>query len=48
VEPDIPEPDPTGAAISTINSLSQDDFGGNGAVQISANGTIEPPSATDG
>ncbi len=47
VEPGTPEPDPTGAAITTINSLSQDDFGGNGAVQISAAGIIEPPSASD-
>jgi len=48
VEPGIPEPDPTNAAIGTINTLSQDDFAGNGAVQISASGTIEPPSASDG
>jgi poly-gamma-glutamate capsule biosynthesis protein CapA/YwtB (metallophosphatase superfamily) len=48
VEPGIPEPDPTGAAITTINTLSQDDFAGNGAAQISASGTIEPPSASDG
>jgi poly-gamma-glutamate capsule biosynthesis protein CapA/YwtB (metallophosphatase superfamily) len=48
VEPDIPELDPAGAAITTINTLSQEDFGGNGAVQISAAGTIEPPSASDG
>ena len=48
VEPGTPELDPTGAAITTINTLSQDDFGGNGAVQISASGTIESPSASDG
>ncbi|MGB6456889.1 MAG: CapA family protein, partial [Streptosporangiaceae bacterium] len=48
VSPGTPEPDPAGAAIGTINSLSQDDFGGNGAVQISATGTIQPPSASDG
>jgi poly-gamma-glutamate capsule biosynthesis protein CapA/YwtB (metallophosphatase superfamily) len=48
VEPGTPEPDPSGAAISTINSLSQDDFAGNGAARISAAGVIEPPSATDG
>jgi poly-gamma-glutamate capsule biosynthesis protein CapA/YwtB (metallophosphatase superfamily) len=48
VEPDVPEPDPSGAAIGTINSLSQDDFAGNGAVQISAAGTIEPPPASGG
>ncbi|HXZ64356.1 MAG TPA: CapA family protein [Streptosporangiaceae bacterium] len=45
VEPGIPEPDATNAAIGTINTLSQEDFGGNGAVQISATGTIEAPSA---
>lgn len=47
VAPGTPEPDQADAAIGTINSLSQDDFGGNGAVQISAAGTIEPPSASD-
>jgi poly-gamma-glutamate capsule biosynthesis protein CapA/YwtB (metallophosphatase superfamily) len=47
VAPGTPEPDPTGAAISTINGLSQDDFAGNGAAQISATGVIEPPSASD-
>jgi hypothetical protein len=48
VEPGTPELDPAGAAITTINTLSQDDFAGNGAVQISAAGTIEPASASDG
>jgi poly-gamma-glutamate capsule biosynthesis protein CapA/YwtB (metallophosphatase superfamily) len=45
VSPGTPEPDPSGAAISTINELSQSDFSGNGAVQISAAGTIQPPAA---
>jgi poly-gamma-glutamate capsule biosynthesis protein CapA/YwtB (metallophosphatase superfamily) len=48
VEPGTPEPDPAGAAIGTINSLSQADFGGNGAAQISAAGAIEPPPANAG
>jgi len=43
VSPGTPELDPGKAAIATINSLSQEDFGGNGAGQISATGTIEPP-----
>ncbi|MGH3302960.1 MAG: CapA family protein, partial [Streptosporangiaceae bacterium] len=48
VSPGTPEPDPAGAAIGTVNSLSQDDFGGNGAAVISAAGTIDPPPASDG
>jgi hypothetical protein len=48
IEPGTPEPDPAGAAIGTINSLSQADFGGNGAAQISAAGAIEPPPANAG
>ncbi len=48
VEPGTPEPEPAGTAICTINSLSQDDFGGNGAVQLSAAGAIEPQSPSDG
>jgi Bacterial capsule synthesis protein PGA_cap len=42
-EPGLPEPDPAGTAIGLINSLSQDDFGGNGAVRISASGRIQSP-----
>jgi poly-gamma-glutamate capsule biosynthesis protein CapA/YwtB (metallophosphatase superfamily) len=45
VEPGTPEPDPSGSAIGMINSLSQDDFGGNGAAVISAAGIISPPTA---
>lgn len=45
VAPGTPELDPGGAAIGTINALSQADFGGNGAVHIAAAGTITPPTA---
>lgn len=45
VEPGIPEPDPAKAAITMINSLSRDDFAGNGAARISADGTIIKPAA---
>jgi poly-gamma-glutamate capsule biosynthesis protein CapA/YwtB (metallophosphatase superfamily) len=45
VSPGIPKPDPSGAAISTVNELSQSDFSGNGAVHIAAAGTIQPPPA---
>jgi poly-gamma-glutamate capsule biosynthesis protein CapA/YwtB (metallophosphatase superfamily) len=41
--PGIPEPDPDRAAIAMINSLSQDDFAGNGAAHIFAGGRIERP-----
>jgi poly-gamma-glutamate capsule biosynthesis protein CapA/YwtB (metallophosphatase superfamily) len=41
--PGIPEPDPDRAAITMINSLSQDDFAGNGAAHIFAGGRIERP-----
>jgi poly-gamma-glutamate capsule biosynthesis protein CapA/YwtB (metallophosphatase superfamily) len=40
--PGIPQVDHGGTAISYINSLSQADFAGNGAVRISAAGKIEP------
>ncbi len=46
VEPGTREPDPGNAAIGIIDSLSQDDFGGNGAVVISDSGGIEPPPAS--
>jgi poly-gamma-glutamate capsule biosynthesis protein CapA/YwtB (metallophosphatase superfamily) len=42
VSPGIPERDPAKTAFSFVNELSQDDFGGNGAVRISATGRIEP------
>jgi poly-gamma-glutamate capsule biosynthesis protein CapA/YwtB (metallophosphatase superfamily) len=42
-EPGTPEPDPTGTAIGLVNSLSHEDFGGNGAVRISVRGQIERP-----
>lgn len=42
VSPGIPKPDPSGAAISTVNELSQSDFSGNGAVHIAAGGVIQP------
>jgi poly-gamma-glutamate capsule biosynthesis protein CapA/YwtB (metallophosphatase superfamily) len=45
VPPGTPEPDPSNAAVGMINSLSQDDFAGNGAAQISATGQIQPPPA---
>jgi poly-gamma-glutamate capsule biosynthesis protein CapA/YwtB (metallophosphatase superfamily) len=44
VSPGVPHVDPNGTAISYINSLSQDDFAGNGAVHISAaDAKIEQP-----
>jgi Bacterial capsule synthesis protein PGA_cap len=43
VSPGVPHVDANGTAISYINSLSQDDFAGNGAVHISPNGKIEQP-----
>jgi len=45
IAPGTPRPDPAGAAISAVNGLSQADFSGNGAVHISAAGTIQPPAA---
>lgn len=41
--PGEPERDPDRTAVSYINSLSRDDFGGNGAVRLSAAGRIEKP-----
>lgn len=43
VSPGEPERDPDRTAISYINSLSQDDFAGNGAVRLSAAGQIKKP-----
>ena len=43
--PGTPEPDPSRAAIGLINTLSQDDFAGNGAAHISAAGKIGRPAA---
>jgi len=42
-EPGTPKPDPARTAIGLINSLSRDDFAGNGAVRISASGRIRQP-----
>ena len=39
--PGVPERDPDRTAVSYINSLSRQDFSGNGVVRISAAGTIE-------
>jgi poly-gamma-glutamate capsule biosynthesis protein CapA/YwtB (metallophosphatase superfamily) len=41
VAPGIPEHDPAGQAISFVNTLSQEDFGGTSAVHLSAAGGIE-------
>lgn len=43
--PGTPQPDPGGGAITTINSLSQDDFAGAGAAHLTAAGHIQPPPA---
>jgi len=43
VSPGTPEVDPDATAVSYINSLSQEDFAGNGAAHISAAGKIELP-----
>jgi hypothetical protein len=43
--PGTPEPDPSRAAIGMINTLSRDDFAGNGAAHISAAGKIGRPAA---
>jgi hypothetical protein len=45
VSPGIPQVDPDRTAISYINTLSQDDFSGNGAVQLSADGKIKKQAA---
>jgi hypothetical protein len=45
VAPGTPQPDPGHAAIPMINSLSQDDFAGNGAAHIGPAGRIFPPAA---
>ena len=42
VSPGIPERDPDRTAVSYVNSLSQEDFSGNGAVRLSAAGRIKP------
>jgi poly-gamma-glutamate capsule biosynthesis protein CapA/YwtB (metallophosphatase superfamily) len=44
VSPGIPQRDPANTAISFVNELSQQDFGGNGAVSLSATGRIERPA----
>ncbi len=41
VSPGVPQVDPDRTAVSYINSLSQEDFAGNGAVRLSAAGKIE-------
>jgi poly-gamma-glutamate capsule biosynthesis protein CapA/YwtB (metallophosphatase superfamily) len=38
-----PQPDPSGAAITVINTLSRDDFAASGAARITAAGHIQPP-----
>ncbi len=43
ISPGTPEADPNRTAISYINSLSSDDFSGNGAVHLSAGGKITKP-----
>ena len=43
VSPGIPQADQADTAISYINDLSADDFAGNGAVRLSAAGTITKP-----
>lgn len=45
VSPGEPEPDPDRTAISYINSLSREDFSGNGAARITAAGKIRQPAA---
>jgi len=45
VSPGIPQVDPNRTAISYINTLSRDDFAGNGAVELSAAGKIKKESA---
>jgi hypothetical protein len=43
--PGIPQLDPAKTAVSFVNTLSQQDFGGNGAVRLTASGRIEKPAA---
>jgi poly-gamma-glutamate capsule biosynthesis protein CapA/YwtB (metallophosphatase superfamily) len=43
--PGTPAVDPAGTAIGLINSLSQDDFAGNGAARVTAGGRIERPAS---
>jgi Bacterial capsule synthesis protein PGA_cap len=43
VSPGTPERDPDRTAVSYVNSLSEDDFAGNGAVRLSAAGRIDKP-----
>ncbi len=43
VSPGVPQVDPNRTAVSYINSLSRDDFAGNGAAHISAAGKLRPP-----
>ena len=42
--PGIPQSDPAKTAISFVNTLSQQDFGGNGAVRLTGSGRIEKPA----
>jgi poly-gamma-glutamate capsule biosynthesis protein CapA/YwtB (metallophosphatase superfamily) len=44
ISPGIPQRDPARTAITFVNELSQEDFGGNGAVHLSATGRIEHPT----
>jgi hypothetical protein len=41
--PGTPYLDPNGAAIAMVNTLSNDDFAGSGAVSLNHDGTIRPP-----
>jgi hypothetical protein len=43
VSPGVPERDPDRTAASYVNSLSDEDFAGNGAVRLSAAGQIKKP-----
>jgi poly-gamma-glutamate capsule biosynthesis protein CapA/YwtB (metallophosphatase superfamily) len=43
VSPGVPERDPDRTAVSYVNSLSDEDFAGNGAVRLSAAGQIKKP-----
>jgi poly-gamma-glutamate capsule biosynthesis protein CapA/YwtB (metallophosphatase superfamily) len=45
VAPGIPQLDPAKTAISFASALSQQDFGGNGAVRFTAGGRIEQPAS---
>jgi poly-gamma-glutamate capsule biosynthesis protein CapA/YwtB (metallophosphatase superfamily) len=45
VAPGIPQLDPAKTAIGFANTLSQQDFGGNGAVRFTAGGRIEKPAS---